>query len=59
MMFLGSCNAARKVHNDFPTSPRQPTTSKAKKRTVKHFSAIRFAKSWYFLVSAVDWSDME
>jgi hypothetical protein len=49
MNFFGSSNAVRKVRNDFPTKPRQPI-SKAKKRTVNPFSAIRFAKSWYFLV---------
>jgi hypothetical protein len=49
MIFFGSSNAVRKLRNDFPTRPRQPT-SKAKKRTVNPLSAIRFAKSWYFLV---------
>ncbi len=49
IIFFGSSNAVRNLRNQFPTRPRQPT-SKAKKRTVNPFSAIRFAKSWYFLV---------
>jgi hypothetical protein len=42
MIFFGSSNAVKNLRNDFPTRPRQPT-SKARKRTVNHFSAIRFA----------------
>jgi hypothetical protein len=49
MIFFGSSNTSRNLRNDFPTRPRQPIP-KAKKRTVNHFPAIRFAKSWYFLV---------
>ncbi len=49
MIFFRNSNAVRKLRNDFPTRPRQPT-SKAKKRTVNPLSTIRFAKSWYFLV---------
>ncbi len=45
VIFFGSSNAVRNLRNDFPTRPRQPT-SKAKKRTVNPFSAIRFANSW-------------